>query len=63
MTITRKQKWEGKQLYGRFKRLINISHGKTWMAKKRKHSERNRISPDDSTKQRHKNQSYQGEDR
>ena len=31
MTITRKQKWEGKQLYGRFKRLINnISHNKTW---------------------------------
>ena len=30
MTITRKQKWDGKQLYGRFKRLINnISHGKT----------------------------------
>ena len=30
MTITRKQKWEGKQLYGRFKRLINnISHDKT----------------------------------
>ena len=29
MTITRKQKWEGKQLYGRFKRLINnISHEK-----------------------------------
>ena len=29
MTITRKQKWEGKQLYGRLKRLINnISHGK-----------------------------------
>ena len=28
MTITRKQKWEGK-LYGRFKRLINnISHAK-----------------------------------
>ena len=26
MTITRKQKWEGKQLYGRFKRLKNISH-------------------------------------
>ena len=23
MTITKKQKWEGKQLYGRFKRLIN----------------------------------------
>ena len=31
MTISRKQKWEGKQLYGRFKRLINnISHDKTW---------------------------------
>ena len=31
MTRTRKQKWEGKQLYGRFKRLINnISHQKTW---------------------------------
>ena len=31
MTITRKQKWEEKQLYGRFKRLIsNISHVKTW---------------------------------
>ena len=30
MTTTRKQKWEGKQLYGRFKRLINnISHQKT----------------------------------
>ena len=31
MTITRKQKWVGKQLHGRFKRLINnISHDKTW---------------------------------
>ena len=31
MTITRKQKWEGKQLYGRFKRRINnISQDKTW---------------------------------
>ena len=31
MTITRKQKWEGKQLCGCFKRLINnISHDKTW---------------------------------
>ena len=30
MTITSKQKWEGKQLYRRFKRLINnISHEKT----------------------------------
>ena len=31
MTITRKQKWKEKQLYGRFKRLINnITHKKTW---------------------------------
>ncbi len=31
MTMTRKQKWEKKQIYGRFKRLINnISHDKTW---------------------------------
>ena len=36
MTITRKQKWEGKQLSGRFKRLIdNISHDNilTWLRK------------------------------
>ena len=32
MTITWKQKWEEKQLYGRFIRLINnISHKKTWV--------------------------------
>ena len=30
MTKTRKQKWEGKQLCWRFKRLINISRDKTW---------------------------------
>ena len=31
MTITRKQKWEGRQLYGLFKGLINnISYNKTW---------------------------------
>ena len=31
MTISRKQKWTGKQHYGRFKRLINnISQHKTW---------------------------------
>ena len=31
MTITWKQKWEEKHLYGRFKRLINdVSHKKTW---------------------------------
>ena len=36
MTKTRKQKWEGKQLHGRFKQLINnISHDKTrtWLRK------------------------------
>ena len=32
MTVTGKQKWEGKQLYGRFKLLINnILHDKTWI--------------------------------
>ena len=38
MTMARKQKWEGKQLYGRLKRLINnISHDKILdEAKKRK---------------------------
>ena len=30
MTITRKQKWVGKQLYGRFKRRLHIAHDKTW---------------------------------
>ena len=31
MTTTRKRKWEGKQLYSYFKRLINnIPHQKTW---------------------------------
>ena len=36
ITIIKKQKWEGKQLYGWFKRLINnISHDKTgtWLRK------------------------------
>ena len=35
ITIKRKQKWEEKQLYGRFKRLINISLDKpgTWPRK------------------------------
>ena len=29
--MTRKQKWEEKQIYGRFKQLIsNILNGKTW---------------------------------
>ena len=34
MTITRKQKWEEKQLYARFKQLTSmISHEKTWLRK------------------------------
>ena len=41
MTITRKQKWEGKKLYGHFKRLIsNISHEKTWMWLKKENFKR-----------------------
>ena len=38
MTITRKQKWEGKQLYGRFKRLIkkHLTPENLDLAKKRK---------------------------
>ena len=41
MTTTRKQKWEGKQLYGRFKRLINnISHQKTWSWPRKGHLKR-----------------------
>ena len=64
MTITRKQKWGGKQLYGRFKRLINnISHDKTWTWLRKGNFKRETISPNGSIKQHHKNQSYQGEDR
>ena len=41
MTITRKQKWEEKQLYRRFKRLINnIWHEKTWMWLRKRHFKR-----------------------
>ena len=36
MTITRKHKWEEKQLFGRFKQLINnISHKKKWTWKRK----------------------------
>ena len=63
MTMTRKLKWEGKQLYGRFKRLINnISHIKTCTWLRKGNFKRNKISPNSSAKQHHKNQSYQGED-
>ena len=40
MTTTRKQKWEEKQLYSRFKRLINISHDKTWTWLRKGHFKR-----------------------
>ena len=40
MTITRKLKWEEKELYRRFKRLINISHDKTWTWLKKGHFKR-----------------------
>ena len=57
MITTWKQKWEEKQLYGRFKRLINnISAQKTWTWL-RKPQERNGISPISSTGQRYKDQS------
>ena len=63
-TITRKQKWEENQLYGCFKRLINtISHQKTWMWQRKGNFKRNKISPNSSTKQRNKNQSYQSKNR
>ena len=58
MIITRKQKCEEKQLYGRFKRQINnISLNKTWSwIRKGNFKEKQKRS----TKQRYKNQSYQG---
>ena len=65
ITITRKQKWEEKQIYGRFKRLIN-NHSPPEnldVAKKRKLHKRNIISLKKSTKQRHKNQTNQSENR
>ena len=57
MTITRKQKCEGKQPYRRFKRLINIiSYDKTWTWLRKGNFNRETTSPYSSTKQRHKNQ-------
>ena len=46
MTTTRKQKWEGNQLYGRFKRLVNnISHDKTWTWLSKGNFKRETVSP------------------
>ena len=53
---TRKQKWEEKQFNGL---TSEISLEKTWTKRKGKPWERNRISSNSSTKQRHKDQSYQ----
>ena len=66
MTINRNQKWEEKQFFGRFKRLINnISHEKTWTWLRKRNLTRETesllIAP--STKQRNKNHSYQSENR
>ena len=62
MKTTRKQKLERKQLYGRFKRLINnILHQKTWIWQRKGNLKREMESL--STGQRHKNQSYQSENR
>ena len=63
MIITRNQKWEDKQLYGRFKRQINISHDKTWTWLRKGNFKRKTISPKSSTKQFHKNQPYKSNDR
>ena len=63
MTTTRKQKWEEKQPYGRFKRLMNnISHQKTWTWL-RKGTLKRETESLLIAGQRHKNESYQGENR
>ena len=64
-TINRKQKWEEKQLCGRFKQLINnIACEKTWTQQGKGHFERETESLLHSgRKQCHKNQSYQSENR
>ena len=63
-TITRKQKCEEKQLPVCFKRpLSNISHKKTWTWLRKGNLYKNGISPDSSTKQCCKDQSYQSKNR
>ena len=65
--ITRKQKLEEKQLYGRFKRRTNdIFHEKTWMWKSKGNLERKTESllivppqKNKKTKKRHNEQPYQ----
>ena len=61
-TITRKQKWEEKQLYGSFKGLTSdISHEKMWTWLRKRNLKRETISSNSRTKQRHKGQPYQSE--
>ena len=61
VTIYKKQKWEGKQLYGRFKQLINsISHDKTWTWLRKGNIKRETESLLIAER---KNQSYQSENR
>ena len=64
-TITRKLKWEGKLLYGRFKWLISkISHKKTWTWIRKGNLKRETESLLlAAQKQCHKNQSYQSKNR
>ena len=58
-TITRKQKWEEKQLYGYFKRQTNEnSHEKTWTWLKKASLKRQRGFLLLATKKRHKDQLY-----
>ena len=46
MTTARKQKWEGKKLFGRFKRLIkNISYQKIWTWRRKGNLKRETESP------------------
>ena len=62
MTTTRIQKWEEKQVYGRFKRLINnISHQKTWTWRKKENLKRETESL--LVAAQDEDQSYQNENR
>ena len=63
MTITRKQKWEPPPTLWAFQTTIkqHLTRENLDVAKKRKRSERNKISPNGRAKQRHKNQSYQSD--
>ena len=62
--IIRKQKWEEKQLYGRFKRLTSdVLYEKTCTWLRKGNFMRETESLLIATQQRHKHQSYQSENR